>query len=131
MPMNYPNFYPSYYGMTPPTTGPATNQNQNSIIWVQGESGAKSYLVGAGSSVLLMDSEQSRFYIKSTDSSGMPMPLRTFEYNEIKDEPVKAAQANVNDFITRQEFEERLNDLVKRPTTTKRKAGDSDAESVV
>lgn len=132
MPMNYPNFYPSYpsyYGTTPTPTQPATPQTQNSITWVQGESGAKSYLVGAGSSVLLMDSEQSRFYIKSTDTSGMPLPLRTFEYNEIKDEPVRAAQTDASDFVTRKEFEERLSDLVERPKT--KKGGDSDAKSTI
>lgn len=58
-------------------------QPQNSIIWVQGEAGAKAYPVQAGSNVLLMDSESECFYIKSTDASGMPMPLRVFEYKEI------------------------------------------------
>ena len=84
-----------------------TQHPQNSIIWVQGEAGAKSYLVGAGQSVLLMDSEDNVFYIKSTDQSGMPMPLRVFEYTErtSKPEPVTA------DFITREEFEKRLAEL--------------------
>ncbi len=39
-------------------------------------------MVAAGNSVLLMDSENSAFYIKSTDASGMPMPLRVFDYTE-------------------------------------------------
>jgi hypothetical protein len=30
-----------------------------------------------------MDSEGSRFYLKSSDASGMPLPLRVFEYAEI------------------------------------------------
>ena len=54
-------------------------QNNNGILWVSGEVGAKSYLVAPGTSVLLMDSESEKFYIKSTDVSGMPQPLRTFE----------------------------------------------------
>lgn len=62
-------------------------QPQNQIIWVQGEAGAKAYPVAAGSSVLLMDSESSVFYLKSTDMSGMPMPLRTFTYNEVVSQP--------------------------------------------
>ena len=32
-------------------------QNNNGILWVSGEVGAKSYLVAPGTSVLLMDSE--------------------------------------------------------------------------
>ena len=31
---------------------------------------------------MLMDSENSTFYIKSTDASGMPLPLRVFDYTE-------------------------------------------------
>lgn len=58
-------------------------QNNNGILWVSGEVGAKSYLVAPGTSVLLMDSESEKFYIKSTDASGMPQPLRTFEYHEV------------------------------------------------
>ena len=57
------------------------NVNQG-ILWVQGEAGAKSYLVAPNTSVLLMDSENSQFYIKTTDQAGMPT-LRTFEYKEI------------------------------------------------
>lgn len=58
-------------------------QNNNGILWVSGEVGAKSYLVAPGTSVLLMDSESEKFFIKSTDVSGMPQPLRTFEYHEV------------------------------------------------
>ena len=57
-------------------------QSSNGIIWVQGEEGAKAYMVAPGNSVLLMDSENSAFYIKSSDNSGMPMPLRIFDYVE-------------------------------------------------
>lgn len=85
----------------------AQQQNNNSIVWVQGEAGAKSYLVAPGQSVLLMDSESNVFYIKSSDASGMPMPLRVFDYNE------RIAKQNPpeNIFITREEFEKRLAEL--------------------
>ena len=59
---------------------PQGNTAGNGIIWVQGEEGAKGYLVAPGENRLLMDSENSTFYIKSTDASGMPMPLRVFDY---------------------------------------------------
>lgn len=71
-------------------------QPQQGIIWVQGEAGAKAYPVAAGSNVLLMDSEGECFYIKSTDASGMPLPLRVFEYKEIvHTEPAVMSRANV------------------------------------
>ena len=57
-------------------------QDQNGLIWVQGEAGAKSWFVNPGSTVLLMDSENQRFYLKSADMNGVPA-MRTFEYNEV------------------------------------------------
>lgn len=57
--------------------------SQQGLIWVQGEAGAKAYIVAPATTLLLMDAEGERFYIKSSDSTGMPMPLRTFEYKEI------------------------------------------------
>lgn len=57
-------------------------QSNQSLIYVQGESAAKSWMVGAGQSVLLMDSESPVFYIKSADASGIPLPLRVFDYTE-------------------------------------------------
>lgn len=89
-----------------------TGPQSPSIVWVQGESGAKAYPVAAGTSMMLMDSETSRFYIKTTDASGIPQPLRIFEYNEIT-----AAEAKpINDYVTRSEFEElkkMIDDLTK------------------
>lgn len=62
---------------------PQPQPQTTGIIWVQGEAAAKAYPVAPGSNVLLMDSEGECFYIKSTDASGMPQPLRVFEYKEI------------------------------------------------
>lgn len=71
------------YQMPQPQPQPQPQQQSSAgIIWVQGEEGAKAYMVAPGNSVLLMDSENSAFYIKSTDQSGMPLPLRVFDYNE-------------------------------------------------
>lgn len=104
-----------YYGGTPgmntapvygfnPQQQPAQQQQNVGILWVQGESGAKSYLVAPGNTVQLMDSEVPRFYIKTTGADGMPQPLRIFEYKEISGEqgqtPVQTANA-----VTREEYE--------------------------
>ena len=68
----------------PPMMQPAVpaQQSDNDITWVQGEEGAKGYLVAPGKSKLLMDSENPVFFIKSVDVSGMPHPLRIFDYTE-------------------------------------------------
>lgn len=82
-------------------------QNNNGILWVSGEVGAKSYLVAPGTSVLLMDSESEKFFIKSTDVSGMPQPLRTFEYHEVGAQmPPKQPVQNMDKYVTRQEYDD-------------------------
>ena len=130
---------------------PQVNQG---LLWVSGEIGAKSYLVAPNSTVLLMDSDAQRFYLKSADNAGMPS-LRIFEYNEVTNIPQNAPQApnldeNVlNDkFVTREEYEglkrqyesimERLDNMVSdnepvEPTTKpkSRRGGNGDGEPTV
>lgn len=113
-----------YYGMQPPAPDylaqlrqggyaqpPARQQEAQNlpIIWVQGEAGAKAYIVAKGNSVLLMDSETSTFYIKSTDSAGMPQPLRIFDYTErtaAQKQPAQAVCVTPTEYVTRAEFDE-------------------------
>lgn len=89
-------------------------QSNSGLIWVQGENAAKAFPVSPGTSQLLMDSESECFYIKTTDASGMPLPLRTFSYKEVINAPkhsMQSAPANVpqidtSAFVTRTEFNE-------------------------
>jgi nitrous oxide reductase accessory protein NosL len=90
-------------------------QTNNGLVWVQGEAGAKSFLVAPGCTVMLMDSEGERFYLKSADASGMPLPLRVFEYKERTETAQQTAGGSVaafddldNKFVTRDEFERRM-----------------------
>lgn len=95
---------------------PQNPQGNNGLIWVQGEAGAKSYMVAPGTSVFLMDSEENVFYLKSADASGMPLPLRIFDYRErgagaqtAQNQPAQEAQAfDPSRFITREEFEAKI-----------------------
>ena len=57
-----------------------TPQN-NQIIFVQGETGAKAYQIPNNTTVLLMSSESNEFFIKTTDSSGFPT-IRKFTFQE-------------------------------------------------
>jgi hypothetical protein len=65
--MNYQpiNFAQSQYNQQ-------NQQQTSSLIWVQGEAGAKSYLVAPNNTVQLWDSESPTIYLKSADASGMP-----------------------------------------------------------
>lgn len=48
------------------------NAPSSNMIWVQGEAGAKSYLVSPNTTIQLWDSEAQTIYLKSADASGMP-----------------------------------------------------------
>jgi hypothetical protein len=112
------NYYPQYYGnqqmpQNSPQMPPNAQQTAGGgIIWVQGESAAKAYPVANGQSILLMDSEDSVMYIKSTDQSGMPQPLRIFDYKERSVSHSNAGVIKPNDeYVSRAEFEEFREDV--------------------
>ena len=65
-----------------------------------------------GATVLLMDSEAMRFYLKSADMNGVPA-LRTFEYNEVGAQKAQEAAAPVG-FVTVEAFNEFRADVLKR-----------------
>lgn len=147
---NYGYQYP-YYGAQPPmpdnlaqlrinanqmqnaVTQPSVpsqpmQQQSSQIIWVSGEAGAKSYLVAPGNTVMLLDAENSVFYLKSADASGMPLPLRVFDYKERTTTaqqafggPVTAESVNLDNFVTRKEFDELKASIASQPTSKKSK----------
>ena len=147
---NYGYQYP-YYGAQPPmpdnlaqlrmnanqmqnavTSQPMPSQpmqqQSSQIIWVSGEAGAKSYLVAPGNTVMLLDAENSVFYLKSADASGMPLPLRIFDYKErstmsqqVAGGSVSAEPFNPDRFVTREEFDELKASIASQPTSKKAK----------
>lgn len=115
-PMSYPQFYPQYpqYQPQPQPVQPAqpvqqVQQNQGGKIWVQGESGAKSYLVAPNTTVDLWDSERQTIYVKSADGSGMPS-MKILDY--VLRQPAQATQTindqekPVADYVTHQELKD-------------------------
>lgn len=143
----YAPFYrPTYYDQmqTPsfnqqPMTQPVqqmqtpTPQTNNGLVWVQGETGAKSYLVAPGCTVMLMDSEGDRFYLKSADASGMPLPLRVFEYKERTETAQQTAGGSVtafdnldDKFVTREEFERRMASIAPQKKVKNKLTEDAD-----
>lgn len=114
-PYNAPVNSPVNAPISPPMANPQ-NSGNSAIIWVQGEAGAKAYPVAAGNSVQLMDSERQVFYIKSTDNSGIPQPLRRFVYHE---DVAESPAVDTSQFITRAEFEKALSEI--KPKKTKKK----------
>lgn len=110
--MAYNNYFPvgyPFYQMPQQTQPQAQSAPQNGIQWVQGIEGAKAFPVGAGQSALLMDSEESIFFIKTADQAGMPT-LRVFDYSE----RTQTTPAPKVEYVTREEFEKAIAELTPK-----------------
>lgn len=101
-PAGYQPVYPQSYPQNYPQVAPQAPQ-QSGVIWVQGIEGAKAHPVAAGQSALLMDSEGDCFYLKTADQSGMPT-MRVFDYKERLNTPPEPKNADLSDFITKEEL---------------------------
>lgn len=103
-PMTYQPMYYQQPQIQQPA--PAPTQIQNGIIWVQGEAGAKSYLVAPNNTVQLWDSESQTIYLKSADASGMPS-MKILDYKIRNSEQVQTvspvSEGNKN-YVTLDEF---------------------------
>lgn len=119
--------YTSSYGMQQPQMNyqqnyqqqPSYQMQNQSIIWVQGEAGAKAYPVAAGQSVLLMDSEDAVLYVKSTDQTGRPLPMES--YDLVKRESVvnvpqisQKSHGQEKEYVTMSDLEGKINDMVTK-----------------
>lgn len=120
---NY-NYFPQTYSPTTTPYGYSATASlgqtyappqAGAITWVQGEAGARSINVPAGQTSLLMDSEQNIFYIKTSDVSGIPLPLRKFKYEELGADEV-VSDPPQNTYITKEELDKRLEEFARQFT---------------
>lgn len=94
----------------------------SNMVYVQGEAGAKGYPVANGYTMLLMDSEEQRFFIKQTDQMGLPT-MKKYKFEEVVEpEPEKVEYITKADF---EEFKKEIKDLLS-PPAKKSKGGETD-----
>lgn len=114
-PLGYPQlYYPQQNVAQTPYNQPQTASN--GIIWVQGEAGAKSYLVAPNNTVQLWDSEDQVIYLKSADASGMPsMKILDYKIREVNQPLAAPTVAQGGDlYATKEELKEFKNVFEKR-----------------
>lgn len=91
-----------------------TGFQNNGIIWVQGIEGAKAYQIPQNSNAVLMDSEQNRMYIKTSDNIGM-CNLRIFDFTEVTETHNSnnsiILQQDLSRFVTKEELNEILSNF--------------------
>jgi hypothetical protein len=89
----------------------------SNLIWVQGEAGAKSYLVAPNNTLPLWDSEAQVIYLKSADASGMPS-MKILDYT-IRDNQTTKAPLNekTEEYATKDElatFKKEVKEMIKK-----------------
>ena len=82
---------------------PNFNQQQPQIftMLVKGEDLPNTYPVGLGSTGLFIDFSSGKFWVRE-NPSGVPRPLRTFEFRETTPQP--ELQNGSGNFVSREEF---------------------------
>ena len=115
-PAGYQQYYPNTFNNYPINQNVGATQN-SALIWVQGEAGAKSYMVAPNQTVTLWDSEQNIIYIKSADASGMPA-IKILDYTIRENSPQKTNKAKLqDDFATKEDVSKeikRLEEMIRK-----------------
>ena len=90
---------------------PTQQINDGSImaVFVHGEDAVNNYLVAYGKTVMLIDFESGKFWIKSNDN-GIPQKLRKYSFSEDLQEQTVAPTGNA---VTREEFDKLANSVNK------------------
>ena len=134
----YNNGYPATYQQMYPAYTPVQPQAQTAqgLIWVQGEAGAKSYLVAPNNTVQLWDSESQTIYLKSADASGMPS-MKVLDYTirengkNTPNNPVSMTDDKLSMYATKDDIEAvsgRITAIQKRLDKLTKKMEESDDE---
>lgn len=94
---------------------PQQQANVVNMILVNSEEEARNYALNPGNSVFLMDSNNSVFYTKSVDFSGIAT-FKKYQFSEVTDTPAPSQ----GDYITREEFEEWKKQYNRKPQYQKK-----------
>ena len=111
-PAGYQPYYPTQNNAYPTQMNVAPTQptQNNGIIWVSGEAGAKAYMVAPNTTVQLWDSDENVIYIKSADASGMPS-MKVLDYTIRETSESKNKINNHADFVTKDEVAKEIKRL--------------------
>lgn len=125
--MSYQNGYSNTYANNPNMNqGYSQNQQrpvENTFAWVYGDAGAKAFPVAPGKTVLLMDSERPILYVKSTDMSGRPMPMETYELTRIDQQMYQsqrpmmisqAPQGDMSEYVKKSDLESEVTKIMNQ-----------------
>lgn len=105
---------PVFQSYTPPPAPQQPQAVQSNVIGVDGEIGAKAYMVPPGMTgpIALWDTNDNVIYLRTYNAAGMPNPLRKLRYVEEEMTPnlpmgqSGASQVDTSKFVTKEDFEQ-------------------------
>ena len=126
-----PQFYNNSFPI-PPVQQTAPDALE--VRFIQGGSNsAKAYPVMPGKTTLLMDSEESKFFLKTMEANGVPKPLREFKYEEVFEDNIPVAKEVTPDYVTKEDFNAFADKIISmigdRKPRYEKKGGPRNAES--
>lgn len=117
----YGNYYRNFgnYGnyQQPQQPQPQPQMQQYSgFQWVRGEAAAKAFRADPGQTVLLMDSDEPVLYVNSTDMSGKPAPMITYDLVERVAAQVKQETPSIDfsEYVKKVDVEEYIKSCVAK-----------------
>ena len=116
---NYNNNYINRSSSSYPSPQQQQQVSQNNIVWVKGKENARSMQIPPNSTVILLDSEVGKFYIKTTDDIGLGR-LRIFSYTEEPDEDKSNTSSesslpnvDLSNYVTKNQLQEIVKEIRK------------------
>lgn len=130
-PTSYAPMYPQMNFMPPPQPQQENlpqQQNDSGLMFVNGLNEASAWVVQPGHRAFLMDRNANTFYVKSVNENGMPNPLEIYDYKKRDNVSREEPEIDTPEYITREEFEERLAKLAPKRTTRRKKEADNESD---
>lgn len=94
-------YMPSYLSTVAPQ-----NTNNTNIVWTMGLESAKAYPLFPGRTLMLMDSESPRFFIKSVDNNGYAtLKAYTFQEESISQPSTNNSGSN---YVTKEQLDQAM-----------------------
>lgn len=114
---SYPSPYNYYNQHNNNSISQPPQQASNNIVWVKGKENARSMQLPPNSTVVLLDSEVGKFYIKTTDDIGLGK-LRIFSYTQQPDidaetEIKSNTSLDLSNYVTKNEFQQAIKEIRK------------------
>ncbi len=115
-PYQYNNYINRQYQSQPNTQQQQQvySSSQNNLIWVKGKQNARSMQLPPNSTVILLDSEVGKFYIKTTDDIGLGK-LRVFSYIEQPDQDSNnntvTPDLDLSNYVTKEQLQNKIKEI--------------------